>query len=156
MFESGGRRIKRSLYIDQRSIRFLSDAEIKRLEEFVLLNDYLDEKQREISGWNAELAAKGATPINSRRITNIGTFRVYAEKYLRTNKAINQDMLILVRQLAPGTTGLPLEIYCFTQSTQWIDYEKAQADIFDHLLAIMPQFGLRVFQEFCDFSRIGK
>ena len=150
MFESGGRRIKRSLYIDQRSIRFLSDAEIKRLEEFVLLNDYLDEKRREISEWNADLAARGATPINGRRITNIGTFRIYVEKYLRSNKAINQDMLMLVRQLAPGTTGLPLEIYCFTQSTQWIEYEKAQADIFDHLLAILPVFGLRVFQDCSD------
>ena len=150
MFESGGRRIKRSLFIDQRSIRFLSDEEIKRLEEFVILNDYLDEKQKEISEWNAELAAKGATPINCRRITNIGTFRIYVEKYLRSNKAINQDMLMLVRQLAPGTTGLPLEIYCFTQSTQWVDYEKAQADIFDHLLAILPVFGLRVFQDCSD------
>lgn len=150
MFESGGRRIKRSINIDQRSIRFLSDAEIRRLEEFVLLNDYLDEKQKEITEWNADLAAKGATPINGRRITNIGTFRIYAEKYLRSNKAINQDMLILVRQLAPGTTGLPLEIYCFTKSTQWVEYEKAQADVFDHLLAILPVFGLRVFQDCSD------
>ena len=100
--------------------------------------------------WNADLAAKGATPINGRRITNIGTFRIYAEKYLRSNKAINQDMLILVRQLAPGTTGLPLEIYCFTKSTQWVEYEKAQADVFDHLLAILPVFGLRVFQDCSD------
>ena len=150
MFESGGRRIKRSLNIDQRSIRFLSDAEIKRLEEFVLLNDYLDEKQKEITEWNTELAAKGATPINGRRITNIGTFRVYVEKYLQSNKAINHDMLMLVRQLAPETTGLPLEIYCFTKSTQWVEYEKAQADIFDHLLAILPVFGLRVFQDCSD------
>ena len=150
MFESGGRRIKRSLHIDQRSIRFLSDEEIKRLEEFVLLNDYLEEKKHEIAEWNAELAAKGATQINGRRITNIGTFRIYVEKYLRSNKAINQDMLMLVRQLAPETTGLPLEIYCFTKSTQWIDYERAQADIFDHLLAILPVFGLRVFQDCSD------
>ena len=156
MFESGGRRIKRSIYIDQRSIRFLADDEIKRLEQFVLLNDYLDEKQREINEWNAELAAQGATPINGRRITNIGTFRVYVEKYLRSNKAINQDMLILVRQLAPRTTGLPLEIYCFTRSTQWMDYEKAQADVFDHLLAILPVFGLRVFQDCSDiYQEIG-
>ena len=150
MFESGGRRIKRSLYIDQRSIRFLSDEEIKRLEEFVLLDDYLETKQKEISDWNAELAAKGAANINGRRITNIGTFRVYVEKYLRSNKNINQDMLILVRQLAPGSTGLPLEIYCFTKSTQWVEYENAQSDVFDHLLAILPIFGLRVFQEISD------
>ena len=156
MFESGGRRIKRSIFIDQRSIRFLSDAEIKRLEEFVLLNDYLDEKQKEISEWNAGLAAQGATPINGRRITNIGTFRIYVEKYLRSNKAINQDTLMLVRQLAPTPTGLPLEIYCFTQTTQWCDYEKAQADVFDHLLAILPVFGLRVFQKCSDiYQEIG-
>lgn len=152
MFESGGRRIKRSLFIDQHSIRFLSDDEIRHLEEFVLLNDYLEEKQKELAEWNSELAAKGIKPINDRRITNIGTFRIYIEKYLRSNKAVNQDMLMLVRQLAPGSTGLPLEIYCFTQSTQWIDYENAQADIFDHLLAIMPAFGLRVFQEISDVS----
>ena len=150
MFESGGRRIKRSLHIDQRSIRFLTDEEIKRLEEFVLLNDYLHEKHKEITAWNAELAARGATPINGRRITNIGTFRVYVEQYLRSNPAIHQEMLMLVRQLAPGSKGLPLEIYCFTQSTKWVDYEKAQADIFDHLLAILPVFGLRVFQEISD------
>ena len=150
MFESGGRRIKRSLHIDQRSIRFLTDEEVKRLEEFVLLNDYLQEKHKEISAWNAELAARGATPINGRRITNIGTFRIYVEQYLRSNPAIHQEMLMLVRQLAPGSKGLPLEIYCFTQSTKWVDYEKAQADIFDHLLAILPVFGLRVFQEISD------
>ena len=154
MFESGGRRIKRSINIDQRSIRFLSDDEIKRLEEFVLLNDYLEQKQKEIAAWNAQLAAKGATPINGRRITNIGTFRIYVEKYLRSNPAINQEMLMLVRQLAPGPTGLPLEIYCFTQSTQWVDYENAQADVFDHLLAILPVFGLRVFQEISDVPQL--
>ncbi len=150
MFESGGRRIKRSLYIDQRTVRFLAEDEIKRLESFVLLNDYLDEKRTEISEWNAELAAEGAKPINARRITNLGTFRVYVEKYLRSNKAVNQNMILLVRLLEPGSTGIPLEIYCFTKSTQWIDYEKAQADIFDHLLAIMPAFGLRVFQDCSD------
>ena len=150
MFESGGRRIKRSLYIDQRSIRFLSEEEIRKLEEFVLLNDYLEAKHKEIADWNAELAAKGVRSINSRRITNIGTFRIYVEKYLRSNKNINQEMLMLVRQLAPGPTGLPLEIYCFTKSTQWIEYEQAQADLFDHLLAILPEFGLRVFQEISD------
>ncbi len=150
MFESGGRRIKRSLLIDQRSIRFLSDEEIKRLEDLVLLNDYLDEKRKEIDLWNSNLANQGANPINGRRITNIGTFRVYVEKYLRANKSINQDMILLVRQLAPDSSGLPLEIYCFTASTQWVEHEKVQSDIFDHLLAILPIFGLRVFQDCSD------
>ena len=150
MFESGGRRIKRSIYIDQRSIRFLTEDEIKRLEDFIILNEYLETKKEEISEWNISLAEKGAKPINSRRITNIGTFRVYVEKYLKSNKNINQEMIQLVRQLAPSTTGLPLEIYCFTKSTQWIEHEKVQSDIFDHLLAILPVFGLRVFQDCSD------
>ena len=154
MFESGGRRIKRSIYLDQRSIRFLTDGEIRSLEEFMLLNDYLEEKKKELADWNRNLEEKGAKSINGRRITNIGTFRIYVEKYLKSNPAVNQDMLLLVRQLQPGATGLPLEIYCFTKDTRWVVYEQVQADIFDHLLAILPVFGLRVFQQCSDTSGI--
>ena len=150
MFESGGRRIKRSIYIDQQSIRFLEQEEINALKEFVILDSYLEEKHEELAQWNNELAARGAKPINSRRITNIGTFRIYVEKYLRSRKDINQDMLLIVRQLAPEATGLPLEIYCFTASTAWVKYEFTQSDIFDHLLAILPVFGLRVYQRNSD------
>jgi miniconductance mechanosensitive channel len=150
MYESGGRRIKRSLYIDQRSIRFLSDQEINKLKELVLLKDYLDEKDSEIAQWNESHFNNGATKINGRRLTNIGTFRIYIEKYLIANPAISNQMIQLVRQLPPESTGLPLELYCFTKSTDWIEHEKAQADVFDHLLAIMPLFGLRVFQECSD------
>jgi len=150
VFESGGRRIKRALNIDMRSVRFLDDDEITRLDEFVLLDDYLNEKQQEIEEWNRALAEKGAKPINSRRITNIGTFRIYVVKYLRSLKSINQNMTLLVRQLPPGPTGLPIEIYCFTNTTDWSEYERIQSDIFDHLLAILPVFGLRVFQECSD------
>ena len=114
MQESGGRRIKRALYLDQRSVRFLSDSEIRRLEEFVLLNDYLERKRRELAEWNARLEAQGAKPINERRVTNLGTFRAYVELYLRSNPNIRQDMTLLVRQLQPGVSGIPLEIYCFT------------------------------------------
>ena len=152
MFESGGRRIKRSLYLDQRSVRFLDDAEIKRLEEFVLLDDYLERKRRELAEWNADLEKQGAKPINERRVTNLGTFRAYVEHYLRSNANINQDMMLLVRQLQPGATGLPLEIYCFTSDVRWVEHEKVQADIFDHLLAILPVFDLRVFQQCSDTS----
>lgn len=152
MFESGGRRIKRSLFIDQRSIRFLDEEEIRRLEDFVLLNDYLERKRGELAEWNARLAEQGAKPINGRRITNLGTFRAYVEQYLRSNPRINQDMILLVRQLPPGVTGIPLEIYCFTRDVQWIPHEKTQADIFDHLLAILPVFDLRVFQQCSDTS----
>ena len=150
VYESGGRRIKRALNIDMRSVRFLDDDEIARLDEFVLLDDYLNEKRKEIEEWNRDLAEKGAKPINSRRITNIGTFRIYVGKYLRSLKTVNQNMTVLVRQLPPDSTGLPIEIYCFTNTTDWGEYERIQSDIFDHLLAILPVFGLRVFQRSSD------
>ncbi len=153
VYESGGRRIKRTLNIDMRSVRFLEDDEIARLDEFVLLDDYLNEKRREIGEWNRALAEKGAKPINGRRITNIGTFRIYVEKYLRSLKTVNQNMTILVRQLQPDSTGLPIEVYCFTSTTDWIEYERIQSDIFDHLLAILPTFGLRVFQRSSDIRQ---
>src|SRR5690606_19800188 len=147
MFESGGRRIKRSIYLDQNSFRFLTPAERQGLERFALLNGYLEEKRKDLEERNAKLAERGQEPVNTRRITNIGTFRAYVERYLRNNPNIHQDMTFIVRQLQPGPEGLPLEIYCFTNRTAWVDYEGIQADIFDHLLAILPEFGLRVFQQ---------
>ena len=152
MTEAGGRRIKRSLFIDQRSVRFLNEAEIKRLEDFVLLNDYLEEKRKELADWNAELREKGAKPINERRVTNLGTFRAYVEHYLRNHPKISSDMTLLVRHLQPGATGIPLEIYCFSNEIRWAYYEALQSDIFDHLLAILPVFDLRVFQQISDSS----
>lgn len=147
MFESGGRRIKRSIYLDQNSIRFLTDAERQSLRRFVLLRDYLDGKLKEIDEWNAQLAEHGKEPVNLRRITNIGTFRAYVANYLKAHPRIHQDMIMLVRQMNPGPEGLPLEIYCFTNTTAWVEYESIQSDIFDHLLAILPEFGLRVYQQ---------
>ena len=152
MFESGGRRIKRSLFIDQRSVRFMDENEVKTLEDLVILNDYLDRKCKELQEWNSNLAELGAKPINGRKVTNLGTFRAYVEQYLLKHAEINQDMILLVRQLQPGSTGIPLEIYCFTKDVRWVQHEKVQADIFDHLIAIMPIFGLRVFQEISDIS----
>ena len=152
MQETGGRRIKRALYLDQRSVRFLDDAEIRRLEDFVLLDDYLEHKKKELADWNAELARRGAKPINERRVTNLGTFRAYVEQYLLNHPGIHQEMTLLVRQLQPGATGIPLEVYCFTNDTRWAVYEKIQSDIFDHLLAILPVFDLRVFQQCSDTS----
>lgn len=125
MQETGGRRIKRALYLDQRSVRFLDDAEIRRLEDFVLLDDYLEHKKKELADWNAELARRGAKPINERRVTNLGTFRAYVEQYLRNHPGIHQEMTLLVRQLQPGATGIPLEVYCFTNDTRWAVYEKS-------------------------------
>jgi miniconductance mechanosensitive channel len=146
MQESGGRRIKRSLYIDQTSVRFLSPDEIAHLQRFLLLGQYLSNKQSELLGWNAELAEAAEEPANTRRVTNIGTFRAYVEHYLRQHPGIHPGMTQIVRQLQPTSDGLPLELYCFTNTVAWVAYEGYQSDIFDHLLAILPEFGLRVFQ----------
>lgn len=146
MQESGGRRIKRSLMVDQQSVHFLNDEEKQRLRRFRLLADYLQEKQQEIDAWNAQLQEQGKEPVNTRRITNLGTFRAYIDRYLRNHAGIHQNMTLMVRQLAPTPDGLPLEIYCFTNTTAWTAYEGIQADIFDHLLSIIPEFGLRVYQ----------
>ena len=146
MRESGGRRIKRAMLLDQTSVHFLSNDEIQKLHRFQLLDEYLNEKQKEIEKWNAELKAQNSDAINARRVTNIGTFRAYIERYLRKHKLVNQDMTLMVRQLAVTSDGLPLEVYCFTSTTVWAEYEGIQSDIFDHLLAILPEFGLRVFQ----------
>jgi miniconductance mechanosensitive channel len=149
MQESGGRRIKRSLYLDQHSVRFLDASGLERLGQFSLLDDYLATKQQELGQWNAKLAEQHPEPVNARRLTNLGTFRAYVERYLRSHPDIKQSMTLLVRQMAPTPQGLPLEIYCFGP-TAWAQYERTQSDVFDHLLAILPEFGLRVFQESSD------
>ena len=146
MFESGGRRIKRSIFIDQNSIHFLTPEELVHLQQFNLLDDYLKKKQEELDGWNQALGEKGRKPLNTRRITNIGTFRAYVEQYLKNHPHVHQDMLMVVRQQNLSAEGIPLEIWCFTNTTVFVQYEAIQSDIFDHLLAIMPEFGLRVFQ----------
>ena len=146
MEEAGGRRIKRSIMLDQQSVGFLSPEERVRLHRFRLLDDYLKQKQEEIDAWNRKLEERGKEPVNTRRITNLGTFRAYVERYLRSHPDIHQGLTLIVRQLDPTPDGLPLEIYCFTKNIAWAAYEGIQADIFDHLLAILPEFGLRVFQ----------
>ena len=146
MQESGGRRIMRNLSLDQNSVHFLDGAEIEHLSRFALLHDYLHDKQDELGDWNRRLSEQGAAPLNQRRLTNLGTFRVYVENYLKQHPRIRQDMTLLVRQLSPTADGLPLQLYCFTNTTAWGEYEAIQADLFDHLLAIIPEFGLRVFQ----------
>ncbi|MGX8271245.1 mechanosensitive ion channel family protein [Brevundimonas diminuta] len=146
MQESGGRRIKRSLLIDQTSARFLTDAERERMRRFLLIDDYLADKSAEMADWNAKLVEAGRDPVNMRRSTNIGAFRAYVQNYLENHPRIRQDMTLLVRQMQPTETGLPLEIYAFTATVAWAEYEAIQADIFDHLLAILPEFDLRLFQ----------
>ena len=150
MTESGGRRIKRAILIDQKSIRFLTPSEQEDLKKIALLYNYLEEKEKELDDWNRRFLNGDPAVKNGRHLTNIGTFRKYVYNYLYSSPEINQDMTLLVRQLPPGATGIPLEIYCFTRTVEWKPYEDAQSDIFDHLLAILPQFGLRVFQECSD------
>ncbi len=150
MTETGGRRIKRSLHIDQRSVRFLEPDEVARFHRFALLDEYLDKKADELRAWNAKLAEVGAEPVNQRRVTNLGTFRAYVKHYIDTHPGIHKGLTTLVRQHQPTETGLPLEIWCFTNDVRWGVYEDTQSDIFDHLLAILPEFGLRVFQSSSD------
>jgi len=148
MSDAGGRRIKRALMLDQNSVRFLSDKEVDTLRGFRLLKDYLADKDKELAEWNARELAGDTNPVNARRITNVGTFRAYVIAYLRAHPELtDKGFTLLVRQLAPTPQGLPLEIYCFTNTTNWVEYERIQADIFDHLIAILPEFGLRLFQE---------
>ncbi len=146
MQESGGRRIKRSLFIDQSSIHFLTEEEQKYLSRFNLLENYFTQKVAEIDQWNAQLDKNHDVLANTRRLTNIGTFRAYVFAYLQQHLNINPNMTYMARQLPPTENGLPLEIYCFTNTTVWIDYEQIQGDIFDHLYSILPCFGLKVFQ----------
>jgi len=147
MQQSGGRRIKRALHIDLASIRFLTPEERARLRRFSLLRDYLDAKQAEIDAWNASHPDRAQEPVNARRLTNIGCFRAYVLAYLKAHPGVHQDMSLMVRQMPPGPTGVPLEIYCFTATVVWAQYEGIQSDIFDHLFAILPEFGLRVYQQ---------
>lgn len=146
MQESGGRRIKRSIAIDIGTIRFLDAPMLERLKNISLLKDYLEQKQTEINAENDEKGVAKDDLINGRNLTNIGTFRAYIEFYLRSHKKIHNDLTFLVRQLAPGPTGLPIEIYVFTNDTRWIQYEGIQSDIFDHLFAAIDEFGLKIFQ----------
>lgn len=146
MQEAGGRRIKRALNIDQNSVHFLSDTEREHLHRFNLLDDYLTAKEQELADWNRKLEKRGQEPVNTRRVTNLGTFRAYVERYLRAHPGVHQGMTLLVRQMPLSGEGLPVEIYCFTNTTVWAQYEGIQGDIFDHLLSILPEFGLHVFQ----------
>ncbi len=147
MSESGGRRIKRSLFLDQTSIGFLDRETFQRLSTYNLLEEYLADKAQEITEWNSKVRKHADVAANQRHLTNVGTFRAYTLAYLRANSRIHQQMTLLVRQMAPGPQGLPLEIYCFTNTTAWGEYEEIQSDLFDHLYSILPEFGLRVFQE---------
>jgi miniconductance mechanosensitive channel len=147
MSESGGRRIKRSLYFDTTSVRFLTGQEVENLRRFELLTGYIADKEQELITANENKLSTDEGLVNLRRLTNIGTMRAYIFNYLKNRPDIHKDMTLLVRHLAPGSEGLPIEIYCFTNTVEWDDYENIQADIFDHILAIVAEFGLRVYQK---------
>ncbi len=145
MSASGGRRIKRSISIDATSIHFLDDDERQRLHKAHLLKPYLTTRHQEIDAWNQQLDAPESV-LNHRQMTNIGTFRAYLNEYLRHHPRIRKDMTLMVRQLAPDDHGLPIEIYAFTNTVVWLEYESIQADIFDHIFAVVEEFGLRIHQ----------
>lgn len=146
MEESGGRRIKRSINVDMSSVKFCSPEMLERFGKMHLIADYVKTRQEEIKRYNEELQVDESVPVNGRRMTNLGTFRKYLEEYLKNHPKIHTEMTFLVRQLQPGDKGIPLEIYVFSNDQAWANYEAIQADIFDHILAIMPEFELRVFQ----------
>ena len=146
MSEYGGRRIKRSLLIDISSIKFLNKNEIEELVKLAPLKKYITSKIEEVDQYNSSIAESDNSQ-EIRRLTNIGTYRAYVESYLKQNSNLNTDtMTFLVRQLPSSPEGVPIEIYTFTNTTEWVKYEQIQSDIFDHLFAILPKFGLRVFQ----------
>src|SRR6056297_2470098 len=147
MKESGGRRIKRPLHLDVNSVGFLEEEEIEHLGRYEFLREYMEQKRREITEANGRSLGDDKVLPERRRLTNVGTFRAYVLHYLKNHPRIHKDMTLLVRQLQPGPEGLPLEIYCFANDTVWANYEGIQADIFDHMLAILPEFGLRAYQK---------
>lgn len=148
MQESAGRRIKRSLRVDTNTIQLCTPEMLDRYSEIEHITEYIQKKKEEVNDWNARL---GESPhksrVNGRRLTNIGTFRAYIDAYLRNHPGINQKLTIIVRQLAPDGMGLPIEVYCFSKNKEWAVYEDVQSNIFDHLLAVAPEFDLRVFQQ---------
>ncbi len=143
---SGGRRIKRAILIDQTSVRFCDHKMIEKFKQIQILKDYIEQKEQELKRYNEEHNIDNKVLVNGRRMTNLGTFRAYLTRYLKNNPRLRKDMTLMVRQLAPTPNGIPLEIYCFSNDINWVNYESIQADIFDHVLACVPQFDLRIFQ----------
>ncbi|MDX5345865.1 MAG: mechanosensitive ion channel family protein [Hymenobacteraceae bacterium] len=147
MQNTGGRRIKRSVFIKISSIRYLSDADVERLQQVQLLKEYLQERSQEIKKYNQQKGIDKSLLINGRSLTNIGVFRKYIDAYLAQHEHIHKEMTMMVRQLAPTTTGIPIELYVFTNDVRWANYEAIMADIFDHLLAAVRYFDLEVFEQ---------
>lgn len=157
MSEAGGRRIKRSFFIDMRTIQFADETLLERFKRIRLLRPYLESKLDDIKEYNDGVGEELSELINGRRLTNVGTFRAYCVAYLRNHPKIHQNMTLLVRQLSPGAQGLPIEIYVFTNDIAWAKYEDIQGDIFDHLLSVLPEFGLSAYQSpsGADLEKVG-
>ena len=146
MQESGGRRVKRSVNIDMNSVRFCTPEMLDKYRKIKLLADYIDQTEKVIKDYNEAQQIDNSVLVNGRRQTNLGVFRAYLNAYLHNLPTVNDEMTILVRHLQPTDHGIPVELYFFTRTTDWAPYEQIQADVFDHLLAIVPEFDLRVFQ----------
>ena len=147
MSDSGGRRIKRAINIDVNSIKFCTPEMVEKFRKFECIGGYIEGKEKELAEYNAAEGVDESVLVNGRRMTNVGTFRAYVAAYLRNHPMVNLDMTFMVRQLAPTAKGLPIQVYVFCKDQRWVNYEGIQGDIFDHILAVIPQFGLRVFQE---------
>ncbi len=146
MRESGGRRVKRSINIDMNSVRFCTPEMLERYREIVLLRDYIDRTEQAVRQYNMQHGLDSDNPVNGRHQTNLGVFRAYLELYIGSLPAVNEGLTHMVRQLQPTEKGIPMEIYFFCKEKDWVLYEQVQADVFDHVLAVIPEFGLRVFQ----------
>jgi miniconductance mechanosensitive channel len=157
MSDSGGRRIKRAVNIDMSSIRFCDEEMLERFARIQYIAEYIESKKHELEAFNQSTNVDNASLANGRRMTNIGTFRAYVVAYLSNHPMINTDMTFLVRQLPAGQHGLPIEVYVFSKDKVWESYEAIQADIFDHILAVLPEFDLRVYQNptGADFRKLG-
>ena len=147
MSEAGGRRIKRSIYVDMNTIKFCTDEMLTKFKNFQCLSGYIGQKQKDIAEYNTQRDVSTAESVNGRKLTNIGTFRAYITSYLREHPMISKDMTLMVRQLEPTPMGLPMQIYVFCTDKRWVFYEGIQSDIFDHILAVAPEFGLRMYQQ---------
>jgi miniconductance mechanosensitive channel len=147
MSESGGRRIKRSLTLDYSSVRFCDEEMLERFRKFEYIRDYVKEKLEEVKAYNEEKKVDTTYLINGRHLTNLGTFRAYVKAYLENHPQISRDLTFLVRQLDPTPQGIPIQVYVFSRDQVWANYEAIQADIFDHLIAVVPLFDLRIYQQ---------
>ncbi|MEM5564769.1 mechanosensitive ion channel domain-containing protein [Psychroserpens sp. AS72] len=146
MQASGGRRIKRSIILKAKSIKYLNDKDIEKLKKIELITTYLNQRQKDINAFNEGKNVDKSVMINGRNMTNLGVFRKYLQTYIEQHSAVNKDMFIMVRQLAPTPQGLPLEIYCFSSDKRWENYEYIMSDLFDHTLAAVPYFDLEIYE----------